>query len=58
MKSFLFIVLLIIGGGVFYFQGGGKELLDSYLFPGPLPETIDVQDATFMGDESRNPYAR
>jgi len=57
MKSFLFVVLLLAGGGYFYFNGG-KEMISQYLNPGPLPETIDVETATFMGDEQNNPFTK
>ena len=57
MKSFLFLVVLLAGGGYFYFNGG-REMIDQYLNPGPLPETIEVDEATFIGDEYINPHAR
>ncbi len=56
MKSFLFIVLLLAGGAAFYFYGG-KEMIDQCVNPAPLPETIEVNHATFIGDEQGNPFA-
>ncbi len=57
MKSFLFVVVLLAGGGIYYFNGG-KATIDQYLNPGPLPETIDVETATFMGNAQGNPYSK
>jgi len=57
MKSILFIGLLLVVGG-YYYVGGGRELLDQYLNPAELPETIDTDSATFLGDHQRNPYAQ
>jgi hypothetical protein len=57
MKSFLFVVVLLAGGGYFYFNGG-KEILDRYINPTPLPETIEFEPATFIGAEYTNPHAR
>jgi hypothetical protein len=56
MKPFLLLVLLLAGGGAFYVFSG-KDMIDEFLNPGPLPETIEVNDMTFMGDEYGNPYA-
>lgn len=57
MKSLLFVVLLLAGGGYFYINGG-QEMISQFLNPGPLPETIEVEPATFMGDEQNNPHAK
>lgn len=57
MKSFLFVVVLLAGGGYFYFNGG-MEMIDQFLNSAPLPETIDVDQATFIGDEYTNPHAK
>ena len=57
MKSFLFVVVLLASGGISYFNGG-KATIDQYLNPGPLPETIDVETATFMGNSQGNPYTK
>ncbi len=57
MKSFLFVVVLLVGGGAFYLSGG-KVMVESYLNPEPLPETIEVEHATFMGDAQGNPYTK
>jgi len=57
MKLCLIAVLLLAGGGYFYFNGG-QEKIAQFLNPGPLPETIEVETATFVGDEQNNPYAK
>ncbi len=57
MKSFLFVVVLLAGGGYFYFNDG-QEMINQFINPAPLPETIDFEQATFMGDEYDNPHAK
>ena len=57
MKSFLFVVVMLAGGGYLYFNGG-TEMINQFLNPAPLPETIDFEQATFMGDEYTNPHAK
>ncbi len=57
MKSFLFVVVLLAGGGYFYLNGG-KEMIEQFINPTPLPETIDFGQATFIGDEYENPHAK
>lgn len=57
MKSFLMLIVLLAAGGYFYFNGG-KALIEPYIHSAPLPETIEVEPATFVGDEQGNPYAK
>lgn len=57
MKSFLLVVVLLAGGGYYYFHGG-KEMIDQHLNPGSLPETIEVEPATFIGNTQGNPYSK
>jgi hypothetical protein len=57
MKSFLIVALLLAGGGYLYLRGG-SEMIQQYLNPQPLPETIDVETATFMGTARENPHAK
>jgi hypothetical protein len=54
MKTISIIALLFIGGIVFYVTGGGALL--GFGSTGPLPQTTQPPNATFMGDEQPNPY--
>ncbi len=57
MKSFFLVVVLLAGGGYYYFNGG-KEMIDKHFNSGSLPETIEVEPATFIGDAQGNPYSK
>lgn len=57
MKTSGILALLFIGGVIYYVTGGGA-LMGLGGSSGPLPETITPPNATFMGNEQTNPYAR
>ena len=56
MKTSAILALLFIGGIVFYVTGGGALL--GFGSSAPLPDTITPPNATFMGNEQANPYAK
>jgi hypothetical protein len=56
MKTSSIIALLCIGGIIFYVTGGASLL--GFGRTGPLPQTTQPPNATFMGNEQANPYAR
>ncbi len=57
MKTSAILALLFIGGIVFYVTGGGA-LLGLGGSSAQLPDTITPPNATFMGNEQANPYAK
>ncbi len=56
MKASAILALLFIGGVIFYVTGGGALL--GLTQPTNLPDTITPPNATFVGTEQTNPYAK
>ncbi len=56
MKLTTVITLMILLGAVYWATDGGGIFETSA--PSELPDTIAPPNATFMGNEQANPYAR
>lgn len=56
MRGLTFIALLAVGGAAFFFFGGAEKL--GLQEPSELPETIAPPNATFVGNEQTNPFAK
>ncbi len=56
MKIGSILAMLFIAAVIYYVTGGGALL--GFGSPTTLPDTMTPPNATFMGDEQRNPFVR
>ena len=56
MKTSSFLAIVLIGIVILFSTGGATTIYRMLGTPNTVPDSVDVPNATFMGDHQSNPF--